>query len=167
MLNIINLIMNGIIDIPRDLYLGITDGIEVTFLDTKKSRIIPFSNNKDGFSIGTKEREKKYTIIQKMVHKRKLYYLSGCSEPVKFDIKNGYETCTTPLNIKMNDELCTYYFDSKEMATSYQNKVNRTFFLTQEHQILTYMMIGIMVIITLILMHMNGMDIILTGNPEV
>lgn len=167
MLNTINLMINGIINIPKEIYLGITDGIEVTFLDTKKSRIIPFVSNKDHFMIGTKEREKKYAIIHKMVYKRQLYYLSECTEPVKFDIKNGLETCTTPLNIKMNDELCTYYFDSKEGATSYHNKVNRTFFLTQEHQILTYMMIGIMITIVLILMHMNGMDIILTGNPEV
>lgn len=167
MLNTINLMINGLVDMPKELYLGITDGIEVTFLDTKKSKIIPFVSTKDGFSIGHKERERKYTIIHKMIHKRQLYYLSECSEPVKFDIKNGYESCTTPLNIKMNDTLCTYYFDSKEMATSYKNKVNRTFFLTQEHQILTYIMIGIIIVISLILMHMNGMDIILTGNPEV
>lgn len=165
MLNTINLMINGIVNIPKDIYIGIVDGIEVTFLDTKKSKIIPFSSSKDGFSIGIKERKKKYTIIHKMIHKKQLYYLSDCSEPVKFDIKNGYEECTTPLNIKMNDEKCTYYFDSKEMATSYENKVNRTFFLTQEHQILTYIMAGIAIIIALILMHMNGMDIILI-NPE-
>ena len=167
MFNTINLMINGIVNIPKDIYIGIVDGIEVTFLDTKKSKIIPFSSSKDGFSIGIKEREKKYTIIHKMIHKRQLYYLSGCSEPVKFDIKNGYEECTTPLNITMNDELCSYYFDSKEMATAYKNKVNRTFFLTQEHQILTYIMAGIAIIIALILMHMNGMDIILTGDGGV
>lgn len=167
MLNTINLMINGIVNIPKELYLGITDGIEITFLDTKKSKIIPFVNNKENFSIHSKERKKIYSIIHKMIHKRQLYYLSDCSEPVKFDIKNGYESCTTPLNIKMNDELCTYYFDSKEMATAFENKVNRTFFLTQEHQILTYMMIGILITIALILMHMNGLDIILTEVKEV
>ena len=165
MLNTINLMINGIVNIPKDIYIGIVDGIEVTFLDTKKSKIIPFVNTKEKFSIHNKEREKTYTIIHKMIYKRQLYYLSGCTEPVKFDIKDGYEECTTPLNITMNDTLCTYYFDSKEMATAYQNKINRTFFLTQEHQILTYIMVGIMITIALILMHMNGMDIILI-DPE-
>ena len=167
MLNTMNLIINGLIDMPKELYLGLMDGIEVTFLDTKKSRIIPFVSTKDGFSIGVKERKKKYAIIHKMIFKRKLYYLSDCSEPVKFDIKNGIESCTTPLNIIMNDKLCTYYFDSKEMATSYENKVNRTFFLTQEHQILTYIMTAVVIVIALILMHMNGMDIILIDKQGV
>jgi len=146
----------AITNFNRSMFLGMFDGMEAYFLDTRTSKYIPFYRKKEVFNIGKGDVQKTYSIIPSYIVNKTSYYVSDCSEPIKTEIK--------PIELKKDWLRCEWWCDSKNFSTTYNNKLTRSFLLTNEKNMLKIVIILLIAIFLNQILLSNGMNVFDIGN---